>query len=98
MSINWETSKEDAALIEQIADRWINNCVEDGAPITTRSTLMDLTATHANGCPLDLERLLKADADTFAHDLYGIYLTMCVKSGKLQNGFLPKCALKEGIN
>jgi hypothetical protein len=72
MSINWAVSPEDAELIKQIADRGV--IMAKGADIDYdfQTIEMDLTAAHANGCPLDLDRFLNADDANFGHDLFGI--------------------------
>ena len=55
---------------------------------------MDLTACHANGCPMDWAKLLGADDFTFAHDVGGIQRHINRTNGKLENCFLPRCAEK----
>jgi hypothetical protein len=57
--------------------------------------IMDLTACHANGCPMDWEKLLAADDFTFVHDLVGIANHIDRETGKIAQGFLPRCASKE---
>ncbi len=57
---------------------------------------MDLVATHANGCPMDFERLLAADDFNFAHDFSGIANCLDRTTGQLTNNFLPRFAKKEG--
>lgn len=52
---------------------------------------MDLTACHANGCPMDWEKLMKADDFTLAHDVAGISRHINRRTGKLENCFLPRC-------
>lgn len=61
---------------------------------------MDITATHANGCPLDLARLLDADDFNFAHDVFGIARHLdrdgaSATGGQLLNCFVPRFATKE---
>jgi hypothetical protein len=53
---------------------------------------MDLLATHANGCPLDFEKLLRADDFNFSHDIHGIQRHLSRSTGKLGGCFLPRCA------
>lgn len=53
---------------------------------------MDVTACHANGCPLDLKKLLDADDFNFAHDIFGINQHINRKTGKLERFFVPRCA------
>jgi len=62
----------------------------------TRLTMeMDLKACHANGCPLDFERLLNADDFNFTHDVCGIAAHMDRETGKLRDMFLPRFASKQ---
>lgn len=87
------TTKEDATLAE-ILDRaariWPNFYAEGKAP---RDRLwMDLAATHANGCPMDFEKLLAVEDFTFMHDIDGITRHMNRKTGKLGDHFRPRCA------
>lgn len=53
---------------------------------------MDITATHLNGCPLQLQKFLDADDFNFAHDLVGIVNHMDRSTGQLIRCFLPRCA------
>jgi len=55
--------------------------------------LMDITACHANGCPLRLQELLDADDFNFAHDIAGIYQHINRGTGKLEFCFLPRFAM-----
>ena len=55
------------------------------------SLRMDLTAVHANGCPMDFARLLAADEFTLAHDVLGIRQHIDRETGKLTGHFQPKC-------
>lgn len=56
------------------------------------SLSMDLTAVHANGCPLDLDRLLVADEFDFVHDIVGIVRNLNRSTGKLSCHFHPRFA------
>ena len=53
---------------------------------------MDLTACHANGCPLDLDGLLTAEKGDFIHDVTGIVRHIDRRTGLLGNCFLPRYA------
>ena len=53
---------------------------------------MDISATHLH-CPLDLDQLLKFDDFNFAHDITGISFNLDRVTGKLENCFLPRCAV-----
>ncbi len=57
--------------------------------------MMDITATHANGCPLDLDKLLAAPDFDFAHDVFGIRRHLDRTTGELRDFFLPRCSVKQ---
>lgn len=85
--ISFDVSKEDRDKIQRTVDRFINLIdVED-----VQSLEMDITATHANGCPLDLDKLLRADEFNFLHDVTGIRNCLNRETGEL-GVFLPRCA------
>ncbi len=54
---------------------------------------MDLIATHANGCPIDFNKLLDAGRFDFTHDIAGIVRHLDRRSGELTRFFRPRCAL-----
>ena len=64
----------------------------DGLPYDTMDAEMDISATHSNGCPLDLEKLLAFDDFNFMHDITGIRNCISRKTGKLTKCFLPRSA------
>jgi hypothetical protein len=64
-------------------------------PCDLLETEMDITATHCNGCPLDLEKFLAAPDGDFGHDVFGIRHHINRRTGELENMFLPRCALPE---
>ena len=101
--ISFETTEDEAALITDISFRFARllakHCPEkmtgeEGARVRL-STRMDLSAVHANGCPLDLERLKEADDVNFLHDVVGIDQHLNRDTGQLGNCFLPRFAKKE---
>lgn len=62
-----------------------------GKSFCKMSIMMDISATHAT-CPLDLDKLIHGPkGDTF-HDLIGIMNHLDRKTGKLTDGFVPRCA------
>jgi len=92
MSINWEHSKEDTDKIFKIVTRAVElklGCAED-----TLELAMSITATHCNGCLLDLDKLLSADDFNFTHDVVGMYRHVSRETGELENHFRPRCAAK----
>lgn len=86
--ISWKTTKREQELIGEIVQRAYTAC-----RIRDKTTLMmDLTATHANGTPLDLEGLLAADSFNFSHDILGIHRHINRETGKLEDCFRPRFA------
>lgn len=93
---SFDIPKEDIELIAKIMDRLSDYCNQHDIYTFVRTfAQMDLTATHANGCPMDLEKLLAADDFEFQDDLNGITLHLNRETGKLMDGFVPKFAVKE---
>lgn len=54
--------------------------------------IMDLTACHANGMPLDLAKLLAAPPFDLVHDVCGIRDHINRRTGKIEDQFVPRCA------
>jgi hypothetical protein len=57
---------------------------------------MDITAVHANGCPLQLEEMLKGDTFDFVHDIDGIQRHIDRHTGQLKDFFEPRFAKPQG--
>ena len=93
MSAEFNTTREELGIINQIADRVFQDYPE---VVYLRLDLdMDLSAVHSNGCPLDFEKLLKAPPFDFAHDVFGIKRNINRQTGELDNCFVPRCARPE---
>ncbi|MFA5401262.1 MAG: hypothetical protein WC359_12515 [Dehalococcoidia bacterium] len=92
--IKWDLTREDDALIRAIADRYMALMKEMGAPRFDDKTgvVMDITAVHLNGTPLNLDSLLKAENNDFMHDVTGIRFNLDKKTGTLMNCFDPRYA------
>lgn len=88
--INWNISKEDDALIRAIVERAKQDGAERGSIVPALELQMDLTACHLNGCPLELERLLKFDSFDFWHDIAGIRSHIDRDTGQITKSFLPR--------
>lgn len=93
MPVSFDVSDEDAALISTIVDRTEAIVEAQDGVLDRLSTTMDLTACHANGCPLDLAKLAAADNFNLAHDVFGIARHLDRKTGKLRDYFDPRCSL-----
>lgn len=90
-TISFDVSREDSQVITQIVDRAETMAANRGTELDRMSLYMDLTACHANGCPLKLRELLEAVEDySFAHDVFGISRHIDRKTGKLTDCFLPR--------
>ena len=87
--VNFDTTREEARLIMGIAKRTAAHAAHGFDLLACE---MDITACHANGCPLDLARLLAAEDFNFAHDVYGIMAHIDRSTGKLRDCFLPRFA------
>lgn len=57
-----------------------------------RNLYLDIILCHCNGCKLDLEKLLNSDENSLHKDITGIFDNIDRKTGKLNNGFVPRCA------
>ena len=84
--IRWDIDGDDEDLIHRIVERAKTEWPE----INPTDSIMDLTATHLNGCPLKLKEFLKADAGNFGHDFFGIRRYLDRETGKLTDCFLPR--------
>lgn len=89
--VSFEVSDADKALIGQIAHR-ADHAIFKPLEIeqTVLDTIMDLSATISQGCPLRLQELLDADPFNFAHDVGGIRRHIDRTTGKLGGCFLPR--------
>lgn len=80
-------------LIHKIAERAVALPGFQRTKTTKLDITMDLSATHANGTPLNLDKLLAFDDFNFAHDLYGIYRHLDRDTGELMDCFMPRCSI-----
>jgi len=87
VSVSYEVKKKDADIIQAIAER-ANREMPSACDVL--NTSMDITACHANGCPLRLKDLLAADDFNFFHDVLGVKNHLNRKTGKLDGRFMPR--------
>ena len=90
--MDWNVSRAHFHAIAAIIDRWEGLCDQFGETCNRMAVSMDLTACHANGCPLDLDGLLAATDGDFGHDVGGIAQHIDRETGKLQDCFSPRFA------
>lgn len=89
--INFKTTKTEAILIGKIARRASKMAEKHGLKYSAMTANMDVTACHANGTPLNLQKLFDADDLNFAHDVFGIASHINRETGKIERCFLPRC-------
>lgn len=93
--ISFTITKADSALATKIVERADAIAVRMGRePIP--QLIMDIVACHANGTPLDLQRLLDAPEFDFVHDVWGIHKHIDRTTGELGDCFLPRTASPKG--
>jgi hypothetical protein len=94
MTIQFDVAPLETAAILEIVARMQSLTKAVGAPMrcSRLELAMDLTACHANGCPLDLGALLQAPDADFAHDVWGIRRHLDRDTGQLGDGFYPRYA------
>ncbi len=98
--VKFDISGEDRVLVRLISHRVVDALISQGiTKVSWREfnleTRMDLTAVHANGCPMDFDRLLNTDKTTLLHDVGGIARHIDRDTGKLTGNFRPRTARKE---
>ena len=96
MDVSFKTTSEETASIAKIADRAAALGML-GRHYSRMTLLMDLSACHANGCPLDFARMADADDANLAHDVAGIANHLDRETGKLTGHFLPRFHRHEQI-
>jgi len=105
MILNWKATDEEFSLAARIAERALDELANDLERLGVNSPrrrgglrrdyLMDVLATHLNGRPLDLARLLEAKRTDFLHDVVGIRTHIDRETGQLKNCFVPRYAAAE---
>ncbi len=86
------SNKKEINLIMKIVDRaWGKMSVNYKDRL---SMIMDIELANKD-CPMDLEKLLKADDYNFYHDLIGIGNYLNRQTKKLENCFYPRFAKRD---
>lgn len=88
--VSFRITKADAALVRIIARRARELYLAHKVDRDLTDIIMDLTATHANGCPMDFSRLAAADDFNLMHDVGGIAKHLDRSTGELCNHFSPR--------
>lgn len=90
--VSFDVTEQEAGLIALVVDRIETLHKREAMTFDRLHWHMDITACHANGCPLKLHDLLVGSEFDFTHDVFGISRHLDRKTGKLQNCFLPRYA------
>ncbi len=96
--VRFDINHMDALLVKDCVVRAMAICARLGIPASATHRMdlhMDLTATHANGNPMDFARLLGFDDTSFMHDISGITSHLDRDTGKLRNCFRPRASKQE---
>lgn len=94
--VSFKVKPSEAITIAAITTRAIRAARDAGFKYSRLDADMDITACHANGCPLNLEKLLTAPDFDFAHDIFGIRRHLDRETGELRDRFLPRSATRKG--
>lgn len=95
MTLSFDVSKSDLAKLMSIADRAVSMAHAYSVDYSKFDALMDLTACHANGMPLDLDNLAAAPEFDFAHDVFGIRRHINRETGVIEDCFVPRCSMSQ---
>lgn len=94
--VSFTVSPAEHKIIQTIAHRAVALAAQfSSAKLDPVEITMDITACHANGCPLRLADLLAADNFNFQHDVLGINRFIDRKSGELTGCFTPRFSVLE---
>lgn len=102
--VSFDVSDADAALIVRAVDRALDIIAQHERMTKADrrerrvNLMMDLTACHANGNPLNLAKLAGADDFNLMHDVGGISRHIDRDTGKLTNCFRPRCSAPESVS
>ena len=91
-AINFSVTNEEMSLIIELSKRAAILASKAGGHYPLMDCQMDLAATHLNGNPLDLEKLMDFDDANFNHDIVGIKVNINRNTGELENCFSPRCS------
>jgi len=90
--IKFTTTATEHRVISKLAKRAVLLAKKHGGDYGMMDAKMDILATHLNGCPLNLKKLMLAEDFDFAHDVFGIRRHLDRETGQLKNCFFPRCA------
>ena len=95
MELSFRIDKSELPHVDKIVERALGLYRSAGVKRDRMGLRMDVTVTHANGCPLRLAELAEADDFNLMHDVNGINLHLDRTTGQLLNHFRPRYARKD---
>jgi hypothetical protein len=93
--ISFDATPTERALVRKIARRARVIYLAARVDRSAADIEMDLVATHANGNPMDFEKLLDADDFNLMHDVGGIGRHLNRETGELEDFFSPRFSKRE---
>ena len=87
-------TKEDIERIARIAERGVKILNDAGAVVSRLDVMMDLEFCN-DDIPLDFEKLKGFGDGDFGHDITGIHRHFNRHTKKLEDCFVPRCAIPE---
>lgn len=98
MTVKFDATYLEHETIIKIAKRAEEIAGKNQIEISSRMHIvMDIEATHCNGCRLKLDELLAFPDFDFVHDVWGIMRHLDRETGQLTNCFLPRCSAPEAV-
>ena len=94
-TVSFDVDGEDHDLILDVVDRAMKLAKKLKVNYSPDDCEMDLSACVANGNPLRLADLLKADDGNFGHDIFGIRRFLNRETGQLEGHFRPRFSAKK---
>lgn len=94
-NVRFDVKPRDLAYIGLIVARFLRFLSDRGIAVTenhAKNLQIDLGVCHRNGCELDLNALLQMDLTPFVEDCVNIGKNLDRNTGKLMNGYRPRCA------
>lgn len=85
-------NRADIERIARIAERGALFLNDAGADVSRLDVMMDLEFCN-DDIPLDFEKLAAFDDGDFGHDISGIYRHFNRQTKKLEDCFVPRCAV-----
>ncbi len=99
-TVSFDCTDDEREAAKNIAARAVSIRRQAGIRVSKGAEMdhmMDLIATHANGNPLDFDKMLAADDFNLAHDVFGIERHLDRSTGELTNFFSPRCSKREQV-